>query len=119
MLKVLEAQEQEKLIKAIARSIRDTSKMDQDAYRFVSCASGFIAHFNLHGFIYEYQDKNALRDAMIRNLKTNQWNNFSPRDRDYDYMMQKKHIYNEALRRVIGTDRLNRELRKSHTFFAW
>ena len=65
------------------------------AYNFIMLSSGFIAHYNIHGFIAEYSDTSHFAKAILDNQSNNQWNNFRPGERDYDYMMQKKMIYNK------------------------
>ena len=42
---------------------------------------------------------NAFLDMMLaeRNASANQWKNFTPSDRDYEYYMSKKEIYNRIL----------------------
>lgn len=75
----------------------DIEKLTNSAYKFVMLSSGFIAHYNLHGFRAEYSNVNDLRTAILENQRNNQWNNFRPGERDYDYMMQKKDIYNRIV----------------------
>lgn len=35
---------------------KDISKLTQDAYRFTHNISGFIAHYDINGFMHEYQN---------------------------------------------------------------
>jgi hypothetical protein len=69
--------------------------LDKHGYGFLYLASGFIAHYNLGGFIANYGNTHALAEDILRNQPNNQWGNFSKSDRDYEYMMQKKEIYNQ------------------------
>lgn len=64
------------------------------AYNFIHIASGFIAHYNIHGFIENYGSTHALAKDILNNKSSNQWNNFHKGEKDYEYMMQKKEIYN-------------------------
>lgn len=73
---------------------QNSRNLTKQAYNFVMQASGFIAHYDLYGFQAEYSDTNELAVAILNNKSSNQWNNFSPSDRDYDYMMAKKLCYN-------------------------
>lgn len=66
------------------------------AYQFLYLSSGFIAHCNLDGFRDEYADVEMLRFHIQRNQAVNQWRNFRPGEHDYDYMMQKRDIYNRV-----------------------
>ena len=72
----------------------DINNLTKSAYNFLSLSSGFIAHYNLYGFRGHYDDVNDLKRELANNYCSNQWNNFTPRDKDYEYMMQKKEIYN-------------------------
>lgn len=81
----------------------DIDKLTNSAYKFIMLSSGFIAHYNLYGFRAEYSNITKLRHDILMNIPANQWNNFSPRDRDYAYMMQKKDIYN----RIVACARAN------------
>ncbi len=80
----------------------DIKYLTNSAYKFVMLSSGFIAHYNLHGFRDTYSDVNRLREEIVANERWNQWNNFSPRDRDYAYMMQKKDIYNRIVASALN-----------------
>lgn len=72
----------------------DINHLTNSAYKFVSLSSGFIAHFNLYGFRDAYANVNRLKHQLAQNYNSNQWNNFRAGERDYEYMMQKKEIYN-------------------------
>ena len=72
----------------------DINKLTMIAYRFIMLSSGFIAHYNLWGFREEYRNVTDLKEALLRNQDMNQWSNFRPGARDYDYYMQKRDIYN-------------------------
>jgi hypothetical protein len=89
----------------------DTTFLTKQAYNFLYLSSGFIAHYNLYGFQDEYAGGHALAVAIMKNKPNNQWNNFRPGERDYDYMMAKKMCYNmicaelEKLGYTAPTDR--------------
>lgn len=72
----------------------DVSYLTKSAYDFIYLSSGFIAHYNIFGFQDYYDDVEFLKRDILRNKSMNQWNNFQPNERDYDYYMQKKAIYN-------------------------
>jgi hypothetical protein len=82
-------------------------KMNKSGYGFIYLASGFIAHFNMYGFMeaygamsekedyLEHGDMTKLALAIIENAEPNKWLNFRSGEKDYDYMMQKARIYKE------------------------
>ena len=83
------------IVNNVVAACKDINKLNKTGYDFINIASGFIAHYNLHGFIDYYgREDNSLMVDILRNKANNQWNNFRPNDYDYDYYMQKKQIYN-------------------------
>jgi hypothetical protein len=72
----------------------DINHLSSSAYKFLSLSSGFIAHYNLFGFRDAYANVHDLKRELAQNYNSNQWSNFRSGERDYDYMMQKKEIYN-------------------------
>jgi hypothetical protein len=75
----------------------DINHLTKQAYNFIYLASGFIAHCDLFGFRAEYENVNDLKQDILRNQGMNQWNNFRQGERDYEYYMQKKEIYNKIV----------------------
>lgn len=98
MIKITEQQ-----VKGIVNSFKriftnnDIEQLTVQAYRFIHIASGFIAHYNIYGFRVEYENVETLKDDILFNQDINQWDNFHPGQRDYDYMMQKRDIYNQIV----------------------
>lgn len=74
--------------------MQDIKLLNKYAYGFIHISSGFIAHCNLYGFIAHYGNSKKLAIDIIRQQSQNQWNNFHKGECDYEYMMQKKEIYN-------------------------
>jgi len=94
----LKTPRQEQLIVASVRKVFQTGDIEyltKQAYNFIMLSSGFIAHYNLLGFMEEYRNVERLRRELLTNQRHNQWFNFNSSDKDYYYMMQKKRIYNK------------------------
>jgi hypothetical protein len=91
----------------LATACRDISKLNATAYRFISGCPGFIAHYDLHGFIAHYSGA-SLRDDILGYQRINQWHNFRPGEREADYYHSKRDVYNTACARIIGADIVNR-----------
>jgi hypothetical protein len=87
----------------IVNSFRRTFRADSidlltaPAYRYISLAGGFIAHYNLQGFRDAYRDIDALKRDIQSNASINSWKNFSPGDKDYDYYKSKAEVYRAIL----------------------
>jgi hypothetical protein len=84
------------LVNNVLSACKDIRTLKKNGYHFLYLSSGMIAHYNRGGFIDYYMD-NDLATDIINNAQMNQWNNFRFGDRDYDYMMEKKDIYNRIL----------------------
>lgn len=96
----LKTPRQVQLIVSSVRKVMQTGEIEhlsKSAYDFLYLASGFIAHYNLFGFRDYYSDVENLRRDILINQMNNQWRNFHRGERDYDYMMQKKSIYNQIV----------------------
>lgn len=79
----------------------DINKLSKQAYNFLYLASGFIAHYNHYGFMAYYDEPNKLKRDILANRRFNQWLNFRPGERDYDYYMSKADIYNRICDQLI------------------
>jgi hypothetical protein len=84
-------------VKNILLACKDINKLNKRGYNFLYLANGFIAHYNLAGFIDHYSDNDLITD-ILNNASFNQWRNFSPSDKDYYYYMSKRAIYNEIMK---------------------
>ena len=82
--------------------MQDIKQLDKHGYNFLYLASGFIAHYNLLGFIENYRSTQALGRDILGNQSNNQWGNFHKGEKDYEYMMQKKEIYNQICQYAKG-----------------
>ena len=78
----------------------EIDKLSGPAYKFLHLASGFIAHYNRYGFIIHYS-YNSLKRDILNNQRFNQWLNFRPGERDYEYYMSKADIYNRICERLV------------------
>lgn len=96
MLVPMTEKEKQLTVKNVLMATKDITKLNKRGYQFLNLASGFIAHYNLYGFIDYYSDNSLVRDIKA-NREMNQWNNFRPGERDYEYNMAKKDVYNRIL----------------------
>jgi hypothetical protein len=93
-------EKQKSLIVAnVVKACSNIEKLNGTGYKFLYLSSGFIAHYNLGGFIGHYREYNLERD-IFDNVRMNQWNNFSPTDSNYEYYMSRKDVYNRILRKL-------------------
>jgi hypothetical protein len=99
MLKPLTDRQKTLIVNNVVSACKDINKLNKTGYNFLYLASGFIAHYNLHGFKAFYSD-NTLRQEILLNLKQNMWTNFTPRDRDFDYYMSKADVYRRIVEQI-------------------
>jgi hypothetical protein len=65
------------------------------SYKFLYLCNGFIAHYNINGFIDYYVNEESLKHDILAFQDQNQWTNFREGEKDYEYYMQKKRMYNK------------------------
>jgi len=99
MLKPITDTQKKRIVNNVVKACKNISKLNKTGYGFIYLASGFIAHYDLHGFISVYED-NDLKQDILNNKSSNQWNNFSPGEQNYEYYMSKKEIYNEICDKI-------------------
>ena len=84
----------------VAACQRDIGCLTKQAYNFISGCSGFIAHYNQGGFISHYREVDSLARDILDNKRFNQWSNFRPGERDYEYYMSKRELYNKIVKEL-------------------
>lgn len=98
-------QQQTRIVNNILAACRDISKLNGPAYRFISGCPGFIAHYNLNGFKAHYDDNqwgHNLNADIVECQRINQWANFRPGERDFEYNMSRKEMYNSICNSLKG-----------------
>lgn len=89
------------IVSNVVKACRNIDNLNKTGYKYINLCSGFIAHYDLYGFISAYSEPNSLKRDIISYAGQNQWNNFRPGERDYDYMMAKKDVYNRILAQIM------------------
>lgn len=84
------------IVNNVVAACKDINQLNRTGYNFIYLASGFIAHYNLFGFIDAYGSYN-LRQDIIDNAHQNMWTNFREGNENYDYYMSKADIYKRIL----------------------
>jgi len=90
-------QRQQSIIVAnVAKAVKNIDHLNKTGYNFVYQASGFIAHYDLHGFIASYTGE-SLKQDLLAYARQNQWSTFRPGEQNYEYYMSKRDTYNQIL----------------------
>lgn len=95
-MEALTIKQQDLIYKNVIRACEDISKLNGTGYKYLYLCSGFIAHYNIHGFKSNFDIVDCgynLSDAILANESANRWDNFREGDRDYLYYKSKGDIY--------------------------
>jgi hypothetical protein len=93
-LEPFSVEEAQRIIHDCVKAARNIDNLTEKAYRFLNLSSGFIAHYDRSGFMGHYGEPGSLKKDILTHQNHNQWRNFRPGERGYEYYMQKKDIYN-------------------------
>jgi hypothetical protein len=88
------------IVNNVVKAVKNIDNLNKTGYNYLYLCSGFIAHYNLGGFIYAYKTPGSLKRDLVNNSRINQWKNFRPGDNDYDYYMSKADVYNRILAQI-------------------
>ena len=84
------------IVNNIVRACDDINKLNGTGYKFIYLASGFIAHYNIHGFKSNYDIVDcgySLADAILANESSNRFDNFREGDQNYHYYKSRADVY--------------------------
>jgi hypothetical protein len=96
MLIPLTNRQQKLIVNNVLRACQDITKLNSTGYNYLYLASGFIAHYNLQGFI-DYYSSVDLKEDILKFESWNMWTNFHPGQENYEYYMSEKAVYQAIL----------------------
>ena len=88
------------IVSNVVKACKNIESLNKTGYKYLYLCSGFIAHYDLYGFISHYSDRNLKHD-IVSFAGQNQWKNFRPGERDYEYYMSKADVYNRILEQIV------------------
>lgn len=88
------------IVSNVVKAVKNIDNLNKTGYKYLYLCSGFIAHYDLYGFIASYTGETLKRD-ILSYAGQNQWKNFRPGERDYDYYMSKADVYNRILAQIM------------------
>ena len=88
------------IVSNIVKACRNIDNLNKTGYNFIYQCSGFIAHYDLYGFIASYTGE-TLKQDILSYAGQNQWRNFRPGERDYEYYKAKADVYNEIVSQLV------------------
>ncbi len=88
------------IVSNVVKACKNIDNLNKTGYKYLYLCSGFIAHYDLYGFIASYTGESLKRD-ILSYAGQNQWRNFRPGERDYDYYMSKADVYNRIIAQIM------------------
>jgi hypothetical protein len=99
MLKPLSNTKVKSIISNVVAACKDINKLQKRGYNYLYLCSGFIAHYNIHGFKDHYSGI-TLRADILMYAGSNRYENFAPSDENYEYYHQRAQIYREIVKQL-------------------
>ena len=87
------------IVNNVVNACKNIDNLNKTGYNFLYQASGFIAHYDLYGFIANYKE-DSLKADILRNTRANEWRNFHPKDENYEYYMGKADVYTRIVEAI-------------------
>ena len=88
------------IVSNVVKACRNIYSLNKTGYKYINLCSGFIAHYDLYGFI-DFYENISLKNDIIGFAGSNQWKNFRPGERDYEYYKTKADVYNRILSEIM------------------
>ena len=92
----ISTRDQALIVKNVLAACKDITKLNKRGYDYLNLCSGFIAHYNLNGFISHYSDYSLIADIEA-NARANQWANFRTGENNAAYYHSRRDVYNAIL----------------------
>ncbi len=87
------------IVNNVVKAVKNIDNLNKTGYNFLYLCSGFIAHYDMYGFISEYSGRSLKRD-ILSYAGQNQWKNFRPNERDFEYYSAKAEVYNRIVQAI-------------------
>ena len=91
-----------RIINDILEACKDITHLSLEANRWIHLRAGFTAHFDLDGFIENYQTCQNLHDNILANQIHNTCCNRSRKDSEYHYYLQQCEMYQQIVEQLIA-----------------
>ncbi len=102
MLHPLEPEKASRIVSGVLEACRDITRLPMESYRWLHLRAGFIARYDLQGFIEDYQSCQNLRDNILVNQIHNTSCNHSRKDKDYPYYLQQCEMYQQIVEKLLA-----------------
>jgi hypothetical protein len=99
MLEPLTERQKTLIVNNVVKAVKNINSLNKTGYKYLYLCSGFIAHYDLYGFI-DFYSYVSLKNDIIGFANQNQWKNFRPGERDYEYYQSKADVYARILEQI-------------------
>jgi hypothetical protein len=99
----LTIKQQNLIVNNVVKACSDISKLNGTGYKYLYLCSGFIAHYNIHGFKSYYGDTSLTID-ILNHKEWNRYENFREGDRDYHYYKSKAEVYKKIVDKLLNQE---------------
>ena len=99
MLEPLTERQKTLIVNNVVKAVKNINSLNKTGYKYLYLCSGFIAHYDLYGFISHYSDY-SLKQDILSFAGQNQWKNFRPGERDYEYYQSQADVYARILEQI-------------------
>ena len=84
------------IVNNVVKAVTNIDNLNKTGYNFLYLCSGFIAHYDMYGFISNYTDGSLKRD-ILSYAGQNQWPQSRAGENNYEYYSSKADVYNRIL----------------------
>lgn len=98
-MEALTERQKQLIVTNVVKAVKNIDSLNKTGYKFLNLCGGFIAHYDLYGFIAHYSDGSLKRDILYF-ANQNLWRNIRPGERDYDYYMSKADVYKRIVAKI-------------------
>jgi len=98
-MEALTERQKQLIVANVLKAVNNIDNLNKTGYKFLHLCSGFIAHYDLYGFIANYSDGSLKRD-ILSFAGQNQWCNFRPGESDYEYYQSKADVYHRIVAQI-------------------
>ena len=106
-----------RIINNVLAACKEITHLSMESYRWLHLKAGFVAHFDLEGFIEEYQTCQNLRDNILVNQIHNTSCNRSKKDSEYPYYLQQSEMYNQIVKSLIANPQQFTQKKRTDDFY--
>ena len=116
MLQQLSPEKAHRVIDNILMACKDITRLSPEAFRWLYLKAGFISHFDLEGFIENFQNSRNLHDNILAYQTQNTRCTRSIKDKDYPYYLQQSEMYRQIVENLLANPSMYSQNKRTDEF---